>query len=82
MLETIQPLAHDMLADCSFPGAGRSQNFLFLARPSEGPLAGREVMVFLSLLESGEMEVRVIAGTGDEARGDVYGVFRLRRMPA
>jgi hypothetical protein len=25
------------------------------------------------------MELRVIAGTGDEARGDVFGVFRLRR---
>ena len=81
-LESIQPLAHDMLSDFSFPGAGRIQNFLFLARPAEGPLAGREVMVFLSLLESGEMEVRVIAGTGDESHGDVYGVFRLRRMPA
>ena len=79
MLETIQPLAHDMLSEYSFPGAGRIQNFLFLARPTEGPLTGREVMVFLSLMESGEMELRVIAGTGDESRGDVFGVFRLRR---
>jgi hypothetical protein len=78
-LETIQPLAHDMLSEYSFPGAGRIQNFLFLARPTEGPLMGREVMVFLSLMESGEMELRVIAGTGDEAHGDVFGVFRLRR---
>lgn len=79
VLETIQPLAHDLLSEYSFPGAGRIQSFLFLARPMEGPLMGREVMVFLSLLDSGEMEIRVIAGTGEESRGDVFGVFRLRR---
>lgn len=78
-LEVIAPLAHDLLADYSFPGASRLQNFLFLARPTEGPLVGRELMVFLSLLETGEIEVRIIGGVGDESAGDVFGVFRLRR---
>jgi hypothetical protein len=78
LLESIAPLAHDLLAEYQFPGAGRLENFLFLARPETGPLAGREVMVFLSLLDTGDVEVRVIAGTGDEAAGDVFGVFRLR----
>ncbi len=78
-LESIAPLSHDLLSEFQFPGAGRLENFLFLARPTTGPLAGREVMVFLSLLDTGEMEVRVVAGTGDEANGDVFGVFRLRR---
>lgn len=76
-LESIAPLSHDLLSELTFPGAGRIETFLLLARPSAGPLAGREVMVFLSLLDTGEIEVRVIAGTGDEARGDVFGVFRL-----
>lgn len=78
-LESIAPLAHDLLAEYQFPGAGRLENFLFLARPAAGlPLGGREVMVFVSLLDTGDIEVRVIAGTGDEAAGDVFGVFRLR----
>jgi hypothetical protein len=77
-LESITPLAHDLLSEYQFPGAGRLENFLYLARPAAGPLAGREVMVFLSLLDTGEIEVRLVAGVGDESRGDVFGVFRLR----
>lgn len=77
-LETIAPLAHDLLSELTFPGAGRLATFLLLARPNAGPLAGREAVVFLSLLDTGEVEVRIIAGTGDEARGDVFGVFPLR----
>jgi hypothetical protein len=76
-LESIAPLSHDLLSELSFPGAGRLETMLLLARPTDGPLSGREVMVFLSLLDTGEIEVRLIAGTGDEANGDVFGVFRL-----
>lgn len=76
-LESIAPLSHDLLSELSFPGAGRIETHLLLARPTAGPLAGREAMVFLSLLDTGMVEVRVIAGTGDESRGDVFGVFRL-----
>lgn len=76
-LESIAPLSHDLLSELSFPGAGRIETMLLLARPAAGPLAGREVMVFLSLLDTGDVEVRLIAGTGDEANGDVFGVFRL-----
>ncbi len=80
-LESIAPLSHDLLSELSFPGAGRLETYLLLARPVDGPLAGREVMVFLSLLDSGQIEIRLIAGTGDEARGDVFGVFRLLPTP-
>lgn len=76
-LESITPLSHDLLSELTFPGAGRLETFLLLARPTTGRLAGRDVMVFLSLLDTGDVEVRVIAGTGDEARGDVFGVFPL-----
>lgn len=76
-LESIAPLSHDLLSELSFPGAGRLETMLLLARPTDGALAGREVMVFLSLLDTGEIEVSLIAGTGDEANGDVFGVFRL-----
>lgn len=76
-LESIPPLSHDRLSELTFPGTGRLETFLLLARPTEGPLAGREVMAFLSLLDSGHIEIRLIGGTGDESRGDVFGVFEL-----
>ena len=77
-LEAIAPLQHDVLSEYSFPGAARAANYLYLARPASGPLATREVYVFVSLIEDGEIEVRVLAGGGDE-EGDHFGVFRLRR---
>lgn len=78
-LESIAPLQHDLLSEYDFPGGGRVQNYLYVARPSAGPLVGRDVMIFLSLLDDGSAELRVVAGTGDDARGDHFGVFRLRR---
>lgn len=79
-IESIAALQHDLLSQYDFPGGGRVQNYLYVARPTSGPLAGRDVMIFLSLLDDAGAEVRVIAGTGDEARGDHFGVFRLSRQ--
>jgi hypothetical protein len=79
-LESIAPLQHDLLSEYEFPGGGRVQNYLYVARPLAGPLAGRDVMIFLSLLDDGSAELRVIAGTGDESRGDHFGLFRLHRQ--
>lgn len=78
-LESIPPLAHDELSEFSFPGPGRVRNFMLIARPESGPLAGRDAMVVVSLLDSGGVEVRIIAGSGDEDRGDYFGLFLLRR---
>ncbi len=79
-LEAIPPLQHDLLSEYSFPGSGRIRNYLYVARPSAGPLAGRDAMVFLSLLDSGGIELRVIAGSGETA-GDHFGVFPLHPGP-
>lgn len=78
-LEPIAPLQHDQLSEYDFPGGPRLRNYIYVAHPLEGPLAGREAMVFVSLLDDGTAEVRVIAGAGDEAMGDHFGFFRLRR---
>jgi hypothetical protein len=78
-LRVIESLEHDLLSQYDFPGAGRIRNYLYDARPESGPLAGRDVMVFLSLMEDGSIETRVISGTGDETRGDVFGLFRVAR---
>ncbi len=79
-LRVIESLEHDLLSQYDFPGAGRIRNFVYDARPEAGPLAGRDAMVFLSLMEDGSIEVRVMAGTGDESRGDVFGLFRASRV--
>jgi len=60
----IPPLAHDQLGLYEFPGGGRIRNYMFVAQPEAGPLAGRDAMVFLSLIRGGNIEVRVIAGPG------------------
>ena len=87
----IPPLAHDQLGLYEFPGSGRLRNYMFVARPASGPLDGRDVMVFLSLLRGGNIEVRLVAGPGleicdpsdcdviDSGACDYFGVFGLRR---
>jgi len=87
----IPPLAHDQLGLYEFPGGGRIRNYMFVARPEAGPLAGRDAMVFLSLIRGGNIEVRVVAGPGlvicdpadcptiDAGQCDYFGVFALHR---
>ena len=90
-LLAIVPLAHDSLSLYDFPGGGRVRNDIYALRPETGPLAGRDMMAFVSLIEGGRIEVRLISGSGREpcepdqcdryARHecDYFGVFRLRR---
>lgn len=79
-LRVIESLEHDPLSQYDFPGTGRTRNYIYDARPDAGPLAGRDVMAFVSLMDDGSIEVRLVSGTGDEARGDVFGLFHLVRM--
>ncbi len=79
-LERIGPLEHDNLSQYSFPGAGRVRNYIFIARPTAGALVGREAMVFVSLMDDDTIELRVLAGSGDESRGDHFGLFMLERQ--
>ena len=85
----IPPLAHDQLGLYEFPGGGRIRNYMFVARPETGPLAGRDAMIFVSLIRGGSIEVRVIAGPGqvicdpsdcatlDAGECDFFGYFDL-----
>jgi len=89
-LLSIPPLAHDQLGLYEFPGGGRIRNYIFVARPDSGPLAGRDAMVFLSLIRGGDIEVRVVAGPGivicdpadcdliNSGQCDFFGVFTLK----
>lgn len=84
----IAPLAHDPLSLYGFPGDDRLRNYLFVVRPAQGALEGREAMAFVSLVRGGKVEVRIIAGPGRncapddcetfaDGECDFFGVFRL-----
>jgi hypothetical protein len=65
-LKPIPALAHDALAELDVPGSGRLRTQIYAVEPTRGPLAGRDAMVFLTLMEGGDLEVRVVAGDGAE----------------
>jgi hypothetical protein len=61
VLEPIAALPHDPLGKLDFPGSRRLRNYMLLARPQSGPLAGRDAVVVVSLMADERVEVRVIA---------------------
>jgi len=91
-LQPIENLTHDALSEYTFPGGGRLRNYMFNVRfaselPGEDETAPRNAMLFLSLMDSGQIEVRAIAPSvlGAEGGGDrlpaLFGVFVLDRRP-
>jgi hypothetical protein len=96
ILEPVPKLEDDQLSLFNFPGPKRLQNYIVLARPSEGPLAGRDAFVVVSLLDEKRVELRVIARTADNSAAcaedtdagppragprEYFGLFRLARIP-
>jgi len=87
-LVPIAGLAHDALSQYDFPGGGRLKNFLFEVRFVTDDPAGairRHAMVFVSLMNDGHVEMRVIAPNvlDDDGETELYpalfGVFRLHK---
>jgi hypothetical protein len=91
-LEPIPQLSHDALGVYEMPGSSRLRNYIFGARfiSGEGLFAvQRHAMVFLSLLENGGIEVRILApsvlgGPNGSAviHEAMFGVFALGRRNA
>lgn len=89
-LMPIIPLQHDQLSLYDFPGNGRLRNFVYALRPLSGPLAGRDVVAFVSLLSGRKVEVRLLSGSGavscspndctpyQNGECDFYGVFTMQ----
>jgi hypothetical protein len=84
----IESLAHDPLSQYTFPGGGRLRNDIYGLRFSsenEQGRVGRDALVFLSLMESGKIELRALAPgvQGDDAETEIlpslFGVFILSR---
>jgi hypothetical protein len=83
-LDVISPLAHDPLIKYSFPGGGRIRNYIFSVLYREGT---RSAIVFISLMEDKDIEVRIIAPRVESAcesdnapSRELFGVFRLKRV--
>ena len=86
-LEPIERLAHDALSEYDFPGGGRLRNYMLSTRSTVSTAEGdveRSAMVFLSLMESGSIEARVIAPSVRRDEVEVapalFGVFVLERQ--
>jgi hypothetical protein len=64
-LEPIEQLTHDALSEYTFPGFGRLRNYIFGVRfenqPESGDAIRRNAMVFVSLMDTGKVEVRAIS---------------------
>jgi hypothetical protein len=86
-LEPIPELSHDALGFYELPGGGRLRSYIFGARFSSGEglfEVQRHAMVFVSLLESGRVELRIVAPSvlaadGSELHPALFGVFSLER---
>jgi hypothetical protein len=87
-LEQIVNLTQDTLSQYDFPGGGRLRNYIFIARFQSQLAAStipRSAMVFLSLMEDGKVEVRIISPSVLDTDGKIellpalFGVFVLDR---
>lgn len=89
-LEPIENLTHDALSEYTFPGIGRLRNYIFGVRfattPEDGAAIPRNAMVFVSLMDTGKVEVRAIAPSvlAPDGQSDrfpaLFGVFVLDRQ--
>jgi hypothetical protein len=89
-LEPIENLTHDALSEYTFPGFGRLRNYIFGVRfestPENGDAIQRNAMLFLSLMDTGRVEVRAISPSvlGSDGQTErfpaLFGVFVLDRQ--
>jgi len=81
-LRQIPQIWHDPLSTFSF-GEGRERNLLYMAAPQVGDAGGdpSDISVFLSLMDSGDMEVRLVRGAPTSLNStnatNIFGVFTL-----
>jgi hypothetical protein len=83
-LRPIPQVWHDPLSTLSF-GEGRTKNLLYVATPASDGGTEADVMIVLSLMQSGGVEVRMLRGapsgvvTATEAPTNLFAIFTLRR---
>jgi hypothetical protein len=77
-LRPIPQIWHDPLSTLSF-GDGRTQNLVYAATPNDA----QDVMVVVSLMQSDNIEVRLVRGAPEADGGpgsSVFGVFNLEKQ--
>ena len=83
-IRPIPQVWHDSVSTLTF-GEGRERNVLYGATPDPTVDPGGDVMIVLSLLSSGDIEVRILRGApaapGGPPKSHVFAVFPLQRTP-
>lgn len=77
-LRPIPQIWHDPLSTISF-GDGRTQNLVYAATPSDG----QDLMVVVSLMQSDNIEIRLVRGAPEADGGpgtSMFGVFNLAKQ--
>jgi hypothetical protein len=79
-LRPIPQIWHDPLSTLSF-GEGRVQNLVYIVSPFADADALGDITAVLSLMQSGNVEVRLFRGAPaiDAGAGNLFGVFTLTR---
>jgi hypothetical protein len=83
-LRPIPQLWHDPLSSLAF-GDGRRQNFIYAATPASPAGDVQDVMIVLSLMDEGGIEMRLLRGapledaSAPSASPPVFGIFTLDR---
>jgi hypothetical protein len=80
-LRPIPQIWHDPLSTLSF-GEGRAKNLVYVATPTTDGAAEADVTVVVSLMDDGNVEIRMLRGAphADGSLGDaLFGVFALSR---
>ena len=87
LLRTIPQIWQDPLSTLNF-GEGRLKNLVYVVNASGMlPAGGTDVFAIVSLMQSGDVEVRMVRGApglavdgGTPTVGNVFGVFNLTRQ--
>jgi len=79
-LRPIPQVWHDPLSTMSF-GEGRLKNLLYAATPSADAGDPQDLFVVVSLLQSNDVEVRLLRSAPGGSTNAIFGVFTLTRQP-
>ncbi len=79
-LRPIPQIWHDPLSSLSF-GEGRVKNLVYAVTPSPDAGDPQDMLVFVSLMQTDDIEVRVVRSAPGGSTNAVFGVFTLSRQP-
>src|SRR5215831_9609409 len=78
-LRPIPQIWHDPLSTLSF-GTGRVKNLIYAVTPSADAGDAQDMFVVISLLQSDDVEVRLLRSAPGGSTNAVFGVFQLTRQ--